>query len=153
MAKRSRSVKTAPKRTRAPRAQSVPAAGPPAPDTLRRIRASVVTTFAGVLDVGSEVGSAALSAARGTIRAAGEIGADVGRVALRAAGGALQAADRISAAAGRAIIDPKLMRAAQAPSRAAGAAPQPTSAARKPLARSSSRAAQSPARRRGRKSA
>jgi hypothetical protein len=146
-------VGAAPKRARAARAQSVSTAAAPDSGALRRLKDTVATTLAGVLDVGSEVGAVAVSAARGTIRAAGEIGADVGRVALRAAGGALQAADRISAAAGRAIIDPKMVGAAPAPGRPVVAAKRSASADRKPLARSSSRAGQSTARRRGRKTA
>ncbi len=153
MAKKAPSVGTAAKRARASRGQSVSPAGEPGSSALRRIKDTVVTTLAGVLDVGSEVGAVAVSAARGTLRAAGEIGADVGRVALRAAGGALQAADRISAAAGRALIDPKMVGAAPAPGRPVVAAERSTSAGRKPLARSSPRAGQSTARRRGRKTA
>jgi len=141
-------VGAAPKRARAARAQFVSTAAAPGSGALGRLKDTVVTT--GVLDVGSEVGAVAVSAARGTFRAAGGIGADAGRIALRAAGGALQAADRISAAAGRAIIDPKMV--GVAPGRPVVAAKHPATAGRKPLARSSSRAEQSTARRRGRKS-
>ncbi|HEY7655157.1 MAG TPA: hypothetical protein VIG07_20245 [Methylomirabilota bacterium] len=153
MAKKGPSVGTAPKRARAARAHAASSATEPGSGTLRRLKDTVVTTLAGVLDVGSEVGAVAVSAARGTIRAAGEIGADVGRVALRAAGGALQAADRISAAAGRAIIAPKMVGAGPAPGRPVVATERSTSAGRKPLARSSSRPGQPTARRRGRKTA
>jgi hypothetical protein len=48
------------------------------------------------------MGSVAVTAVKGSIRAAEVIGADVGRLAIDAAEGAIHAADRITAAAGRA---------------------------------------------------
>jgi hypothetical protein len=67
------------------------------------VRDTVVTALNGVRDVGAEVGSVAVGAVRGSIRAAGEIGSDVGRLATNAAEGTIDAADRITTAAGRAV--------------------------------------------------
>jgi hypothetical protein len=64
---------------------------------------TAVTTVSGVRDVGAEIGSVAVTAVRGSVRAAGEIGADVGRLAAGAAEGAIDAADRIAVAAGKAV--------------------------------------------------
>ena len=51
------------------------------------VRDTVVTALDGARDVGAEVGSVAVSAVRGSIRAAGEIGGGVGRLATNAAEG------------------------------------------------------------------
>jgi hypothetical protein len=64
---------------------------------------TAVTALSGVRDVGAEVGAVAVTAVRGSVRAAGEIGADVGRLAAGAAEGAIEAADRIASAAGKAV--------------------------------------------------
>jgi len=64
---------------------------------------TAVTALSGVRDVGAEVGAVAVTAVRGSVRAAGEIGADVGRLAGGVAEGAIEAADRIAAAAGKAV--------------------------------------------------
>jgi hypothetical protein len=78
---------------------------------VRLVQNSILTALAGMRDVGSEVGHVAVSAVRGSIRAAGEIGADVGRLALDVAEGAIDAADRLTAAVGRAannLVEPNL---------------------------------------------
>lgn len=77
-------------------------AGQVASGVVHLVTSTVVTALVGARDVGAEVGSVAVTAVRGSIRAAGEIGADVGRLARSAATGAIDAADRITAAAGRA---------------------------------------------------
>jgi hypothetical protein len=59
------------------------------------VRNTLVTALAGVQDVGRELGSAAVTAVRGSIRAADEIGADLGVVAKHAIKGTLQAAAEI----------------------------------------------------------
>src|SRR5262245_35333771 len=65
------------------------------------VTGTVISALVGVRDIGAEVGSVAVTAAKGSLRAAGTIGADVGRLAVDVAEGAIHAADRITAAAGR----------------------------------------------------
>ena len=77
-------------------------AGQVAAGVVHLVTSTVVTAIVGAREIGAEVGNAAVTAMRGSIRAAGEIGADVGRLARGAATGAIEAADRIGAAAGRA---------------------------------------------------
>jgi hypothetical protein len=72
-------------------------------DVVGLLTRTAVTALSGVRDVGAEVGAVAVSAVRGSVRAAGEIGGDVGRLASGAAEGAIEAADRIASAAGKAV--------------------------------------------------
>ena len=51
---------------------------------LHLVRSTLVTALAGAQEVGAEVGTAALAAVRGAIRAAASIGADLGGVAREA---------------------------------------------------------------------
>jgi hypothetical protein len=146
-------------------------AGQVAAGMMHLFTGTVMSALAGVRDVGAEMGSVAVTAVKGSIRAAGTIGADVGRLAIDAAEGAIHAADRITAAAGRAADN--LVGATM--SGVAGVVSQPEGrdistepgekrgdlrpvgehavrAARKPLARSPQRSAARPAsarRRRG----
>ena len=62
---------------------------------LNLVRNTLVTALAGARDVGSEVGEAAVSAVRGSIRAAETIGADLGSVAKHAIRGTIEAAEEI----------------------------------------------------------
>jgi len=82
-----------------PRPQTTETAG----GVLDLLARTAVTALSGVRDVGTEVGTVAVTAVRGSVRAAGEVGADVGRLAAGAAEGAIDAADRIAVAAGRAV--------------------------------------------------
>lgn len=125
---------------------------------------TAVTALSGVRDVGAEVGSAAVTAVRGSVRAAGDIGADMGRLAAGAAEGAIDAADRIAVAAGRAVGNivsgtvegVREIMQSPAPRRPAPLKPRrqlggtaarsdelPTSARRKPLARRPTRSTDS----------
>src|ERR1700741_3437210 len=60
---------------------------------------TVTTMLTGMRDLGGQVGQAAVTVVRGSIRAAGQIGADLGRLAVTVADGAIETADRIAAAA------------------------------------------------------
>jgi len=123
-----------------------------------------MSALAGVRDVGVEMGNVAMTAVKGSIRAAGTIGADVGRLAVDAAEGAINAADRLTAAAGRAannligttmsgvagvVSQPEVPDKVTEPGQKQGE-PRKTNApsvraARKPLARSPQRTAERPA--------
>jgi len=61
------------------------------------VRSTLVAAAAGVRDVGAELGNIAVSAVRGSIRAAHDIGGDVGIVARSAIRGTIEAADEIGA--------------------------------------------------------
>src|SRR5262245_35842553 len=97
-------------RTRRP-ATSKPTPEPPsrpievASGVVGLLTRTAATALSGVRDVGAEIGSVAVTAVRGSVRAAGEIGADVGRLASSATEGAIDAADRIAVAAGKAVGD------------------------------------------------
>ena len=62
---------------------------------LNIVRNTLVTALAGARDVGGEIGTAAVSAVRGSIRAAEAIGADLGAVAKHAIQGTMEAAEQI----------------------------------------------------------
>jgi hypothetical protein len=62
---------------------------------LNLVRSTLVTALAGVKDVGAELGSAAVTAVRGSIRAAQEIGGDLGLVVREAIRGTITAAEQI----------------------------------------------------------
>src|SRR5215472_10844625 len=156
-----------PASTAEPRPKTTEAAG----GVLDLLARTAVTALSGVRDVGAEVGTVAVTAVRGSVRAAGDVGADVGRIAAGAAEGAIDAADRIAVAAGRAVGNlvtgavegvreimqgavprPPAPIGAREPARSATprAAEAESPARRKPLARRPSRAAERarPARRR-----
>jgi len=59
------------------------------------VRDTLVIALSGVRDVGAEIGSAAVAAVRGSIRAVQEIGGDLGGVAKQAIKGTVQAAEEI----------------------------------------------------------
>jgi hypothetical protein len=59
------------------------------------VRTTLVTALAGARDVGAELGTVAVSAVRGSIRAAHEIGSDVGAVVRSAIRGTIEAAEEI----------------------------------------------------------
>jgi hypothetical protein len=62
---------------------------------LNLVRSTLVTALAGARDVGAEAGTTAVSAVRGSIRAAEVIGADLGLVAKHAIRGTIEAAEQI----------------------------------------------------------
>src|SRR5205807_1643527 len=62
---------------------------------LNLVRTTLVTALAGARDVGAEAATTAVSAVRGSIRAAEVIGADLGMVAKNAIRGTIEAAEQI----------------------------------------------------------
>src|SRR5262247_2966228 len=59
------------------------------------VKNTLVTAISGARDVGGEMGTAAVAAVRGSIRAASEIGADLGAVARYSIMGTIEAAEQI----------------------------------------------------------
>ena len=64
------------------------------------VKNTLVTAISGARDVGGEMGTAAISAVRGSIRAASEIGADLGAVARYSIMGTIEAAEQIGSELG-----------------------------------------------------
>lgn len=62
---------------------------------LNLVKNTLVVALAGARDVGGEIGAAAVTAVRGSIKAANEIGADLGTVAKHAIIGTIEAAEAI----------------------------------------------------------
>jgi hypothetical protein len=62
---------------------------------LNLVRHTLVTAVAGARDVGGEIGLAATTAVRGSIRAAAEVGGDLGMVAKQAIKGTVEATSEI----------------------------------------------------------
>jgi hypothetical protein len=62
---------------------------------LHLVRTTIVTALAGVQDVGAEIGTAAVAAVRGAIRAAHSIGGDLGAVVRESIRGTIIAAESI----------------------------------------------------------
>jgi hypothetical protein len=62
---------------------------------LNLVRHTLVTAVAGARDVGGEIGLAATTAVRGSIRAASEVGGDLGMVAKQAIRGTVEATSEI----------------------------------------------------------
>jgi hypothetical protein len=149
----------------------------PMPET-RPPQQTVTTVLTGMRDLGGQVGQAAVSVVRGSIKAAGQIGADLGRLAVTVADGAIETADRIAAAAAgmitnqrsapASVVAPRRREPFAAPARpdatphpddlptspdayARRTEPSPSSASRKPPAPSAPRRRKRPAakRRRG----
>src|SRR5262245_38894661 len=56
---------------------------------LNLVRSTLVTALSGARDVGGELGGAATTAVRGSIRAAAEVGGDLGTVAKQAIKGTI----------------------------------------------------------------
>ncbi len=103
MVKRQRTTKARTSPTSNPIAQLPLSTTEVASNALGALTRTAATTLSGARDVGAEIGSVAMSAIRGSVRAAGEIGADVGRLAATAAEGVIDAADRIAVATGKAV--------------------------------------------------
>ncbi len=95
---------------------------------------TAVTALSGVRDVGAEVGEAAVTAVRGSVRAAGEIGADVGRLVSGTIEGVREIMQTPAAQRPAAVKPLQKVRRA-----AGGRAEGETLAQRKPLARRPSR--------------
>src|SRR6266850_2172761 len=62
---------------------------------LHLVRTTIVTALAGVQDVGAEIGTAAVAAVRGSIKAAHSIGGDLGAVVRESIRGTIIAAESI----------------------------------------------------------
>jgi len=103
MAKRQRTTKARTSPTSNPIAQLPLSTTEVASNVLGALTRTAATTLSGARDVGAEIGSVAMNALRGSVRAAGEIGADVGRLTANAAEGVINAADRIAVATGKAV--------------------------------------------------
>ncbi len=133
--------RTAPMRRTAGK-QSARPSGDLGAEALRVIKDALGT----VLTVGTEVGSAAVTTARGTVRVAGELAAGVGRVgrevaeeAVRVAGRLNAARDRVASDLGYPVPGPSGAGGASKPAHKIHAAERHATGSRKPIARSASR--------------